>query len=123
MAKAVSTDVLDAAIAVVRTATRMIAVAGQPATFAAANAGKLAEAVMAPADFGAPVAGAVNGRRTQVGAKSGVSVTAAGTADHIALLDPGTSRLLYVTTCPAQPLVAGATVNFSGWDIEFGDPV
>ena len=122
MGKAVHPDVLDGALGVVQQATRMVAIAGQPASYAAANAGKLAEAVLAPADF-TLAAGTINGRRATVAAKSGLSVSAAGTADHVALLDPGTSRLLYVTTCPAQALSAGGTVAIGAWDIEIGDPV
>lgn len=122
MAKAVHPDVLDGALSVVRQATRMVALAAQPADYAAANAGKLAEAVMAPGDF-VFATGITNGRRATVAAKSGISVSAAGTANHVALLDPGTTRLLYVTTCPAQALSAGGTVSVAAWDIEIGDPV
>ena len=123
MGKAVNTDVLDAALGVVRTATRMVALAAQPADYATANSAKLAEVVLAPADFSAFQTGTVDGRKTSVALKSGVSVIAAGTATHVALTDPGTSRLLYVTTCPSQALVGGATVNFAPWEIEFGNPV
>jgi len=123
MAKAVNSDVLDAAIAVVRTATKMVALATQPADYSTATAQALASVTMAPADFGVPAAGVIDGRRTTVGAKSGVAVGVAGSANYVALTDPGTSRLLYVTTCPAQALVTGGTVSFSAWDIEFGQPV
>ena len=123
MPKFVNTDVLDAALAVVRTATRMVALTNQPADYATATAQTLAATTMAPADFTAPTAGVIDGRRTTVGAKSGVSVTTAGTANYVALTDPGTSRLLYVTTCPGQALVVGGTVSFSAWDVEIGNPV
>ncbi len=123
MAKFVNTDVLDAALSVVRTATKMVALANQPADYATATAQTLASVTMAPADFLAAYAGAVDGRRTTVGVKSGVAVSTAGTAAYVALTDPGTSRLLYVTTCPAQALVLGGTVSFSAWDVEIGNPV
>jgi hypothetical protein len=123
MAKFVNTDVLDGAIAVVRTATKMVALAAQPVGFADATSAALASVTMAPADFAAPYLGAVDGRRTTAAAKSGVAVSAAGTANFVALTDPGTSRLLYVTTCPAQALSLGGTVSFSAWDVEFGNPV
>ena len=123
MGKAVHSDVLDGALNVVKAAaTRMVALAAQPADYAAANAGKLAEAIMASGDFTLAV-GDVNGRKAIVAAKSGLSVIAAGTANHVALVDPGTSRLIYVTTCPAQAVVTGGTVDFAAWDIEMGDPV
>lgn len=119
MAKAVADDVLDGALAVIRQATRMVAVAGQPANYTAANNGRLVDVALVAGDYTVSD-GTVNGRRVAIGPKNGVNVFAAGTADHIALLD-GT-RLLYVTTCPTQALVAGGTVNFAGWDIEIGDP-
>ncbi len=120
MAKAVHNDVLDAALGVVRTsATRMVALAAEPASYAAANSGALADAAMTSADFTIGE-GVTSGRRLSVAAKSDVAITASGTATHVALLDG--SRLLYVTTCPAQPLVSATTVSFGGWDIEIGDP-
>jgi hypothetical protein len=122
MAKFVNSAVLDGALGVVATATRMVAVNGQPASYAAADTGKLAEAVLAPGDF-ALAAGDISGRKVSVAAKPGLSVVAAGTADHIALLDPATSALLYVTTCPAQSLPAGGTVSIGTWSVEIESPV
>lgn len=122
MAKAVHPDVLDGALNIVRTATKMVATAGQPATFTAANTGRLAEVTMATGDY-TLAAGITDGRRATVAGKSGVSVAAAGTADHVALLDVSGSRLLYVTTCPAQVLSVGGTVSFAAWDVEIGNPV
>jgi hypothetical protein len=122
MAKAVHNDVIDAALGVVRSnATRMVALAAEPADYAAANTGALANATMVAADF-TIADGVVSGRRVSVAAKANVAVAAAGTANHVALLDPVTTRVLYVTTCPAQALPAGGTVSFAGWDIEIGDP-
>lgn len=122
MGKAVHPDVLDGALGVVRASTRMVALAAQPASYAAANGAKLAEAVLTPGDF-AFAAGLVDGRRATVAAKAGVTVLAAGTATHVALLDPGASRLIYVTTCASQALAAPGTVDFAAWDVEIGDPV
>ena len=122
MAKSVHADVLDGALAVVSThASKMVALASQPATFAAATSGALAGVAMAPADF-ALAAGVVSGRRLTVAAKSAVAVSASGSATHVALLDETLSRLLYVTTCPATALTAGGTVNFGAWAIELADP-
>jgi hypothetical protein len=122
MGKWVSDGVIDAALAVVTGANRMLALAGQPAAFADAWAGRLADVPMAGADF-AIAAGDVSGRKVDVAAKADVPVTAAGTADHVALVDVATSRLLYVTTCPAQALASGGTVSFQGWAIEIGAPL
>jgi hypothetical protein len=122
MGKWVSDGVIDAALAVVTGANRMLALAGQPAAFADAWAGRLADVPMAGADF-AIAAGDVSGRKVEVAAKADVPVTTAGTADHVALVDVATSRLLYVTTCPAQALASGGTVSFQGWAIEIGAPL
>ncbi len=121
MPKFASNDVLDGSLAVASSATRLVAVNGQPASFAAANAGKLAEATLTGGDFSL-AAGDVSGRKVTVAAKSGLAVLAAGTADHVALLDVAGSRLLYVTTCPAQALVTGGTVAIAAWSIEIGAP-
>lgn len=121
MAKFASSDVLDGSLNIVRGATRMVALTGQPADYAAADAGRLAEASLASGDF-TLAAGDVSGRKVSIAAKAGLAVIAPGTADHIALLDGAGARLLYVTTCPAQALVAGGTVTIAGWNIEIGAP-
>lgn len=121
MAKWVADEVLDGALQVIAGATRMVAVAGQPTSYAAAWTGRLAEVAMSSGDF-AVANGDTSGRKIMVAAKTGVGVVAAGAADHVALVDPGGSRLIYVTTCPAQALAAGGTVNFDGWAVELGDP-
>lgn len=122
MPKFASNDVLDAGLAVASTATRMVATNGQPASFAEATSGSLVEASLTGADFTIG-AGDISGRKLTIAAKSGLAVTAAGTADHIALLDVTGERLLYVTTCPAQALVPGGTVSIAAWSIEIGAPV
>jgi hypothetical protein len=122
MGKAINADVLDGAIAVVRQANRLVALPAQPADYAAAIAARLAEATLGAGDF-ATAPGLVDGRRVTVAAKAGIAVSASGSANHVALLDAATSRLLYVTTCPAQALSAGGTVDFAAFDVEFGNPV
>ena len=84
MSKFANNDVLDGSLSVVATATRMVAISGQPASYAAADAGKLAEATLTGTDF-TLAAGDISGRKVTVAAKSGLSVITAGTADHIAL--------------------------------------
>jgi hypothetical protein len=122
MGKFASTDVLDGSLNIVRGATRMVALSGEPATYAAAFAGRLAEAVLTTADF-TLAAGDVSGRKVTVAARSGLPVLATGTADHIALLDVAGSRLLYVTTCPAQAVVPGGNVSIASWSVEIATPV
>lgn len=122
MGKWVASQVLDGALQVIAGSNRMLAVNGQPATFAAAWAARLAEAPMAAGDFGF-AAGDVSGRKIEVAGKLAMPVTTAGLADHVALVDSVGSRLLYVTTCPPQALAAGGTVNFDGWSVEIGAPI
>ncbi len=122
MSKFCSNTVFDAALTRIATATRMVALNGQPGSYAAADAARLSEAAVAPADF-AIANGDVSGRKVSVAAKSGLAVIAAGTVDHIALLDPATAALLYVTTCPAQAIVTGGTVSLGGWQVEINQPV
>lgn len=119
MAKFASNDVLNGSLNIVAQATRMVALNGQPASLAAADNGRLVEAPLTGVDF-TLAAGDVSGRKVGIAPKSGLAVIAAGTADHVALLDA--TRLLYVTTCPAQALVAGATVSIAGWSVEIGAP-
>lgn len=122
MPKFASNDVIDGSLTIVAAATRIVALNGQPASFAAAEAGKLVQATLTPGDFSLAT-GDVSGRKVMIAAKAGLAVLAAGTADHIALLDVAGSRLLYVTTCPSQALVTGGQVSIAGWSVEIGAPV
>lgn len=122
MAKFASNEVLDAALAVVAGANRMLLLAGQPASYAAAQAGALAAMAMLPADF-TLAAGSGGGRQLSVAARAGLVAQAAGTADHVALVDDVGQRLLYVTTCPAQPLIAGNSVTVASWQVSIGAPL
>lgn len=122
MGKWVAGTVLDGALQVISSATRMVALSGQPADYSAAVAGVLADATLAAGDFSLSP-GDVSGRKVVVAAKPGVSVVAEGTANHVALLDAAGARLLYVTTCPPQALPVGGTVNFAAWAVEIAAPL
>jgi hypothetical protein len=122
MGKWVADQVLDAALNIISAADRMVALAAQPLGYSQAWDGRLAETSMVSADF-AVGPGAVSGRRVTIAGKAGVSVVAQGTANHIALLDTVAGRLLYVTTCPTQPLALGGSVSFDGWSVEIGAPI
>lgn len=122
MGKWVADEVLDGALQVLSRATRMVALAAQPGTYAAAVAGKLAEAQVAGADFQIGV-GDSSGRKVTIAGKNGIAVTASGVATHVALLDTTDAKLLYVTTCPEQALVAGGEVGFDSWSVEIGAPL
>lgn len=125
MAKSVHNDVLDGALNIVKNnATRMTVCSDEPTTYAEGNATyALADVTVASGDF-TNADGDTSGRKTTVGAKSGVLIDTSGTATHVALLDVTNSKLLYVTTCTSQALTANGsnTVNFPAWDIEIADP-
>ena len=123
-AKSVADVVLDGALNVIATATRMTACNAQPTTYTEANATfALADVTMAGGDF-TNANGDTNGRKVTVGAKSGVLIDTSGTATHVALVRVADTVLLYVTTCTSQALTANGsnTVNFPAWDIEIADP-
>ena len=122
MAKFTHDDVLDAALAKVATATRLVVTSAQPANFAGIAAVALADVTMtAGAGNGDYVLanGDVSGRKLTVQAQNAVPVDASGTATHVCLDDGST--LLQVTTCTSQVLTSGNTVNVPAYDIEFAD--
>ena len=67
----------------------------------------LADVAMVTGDFTMEDDG--TGRKCTVAAKNAVPVDVSGNGNHIAFVDG--ARLLYVTTCNAQDVVAGNTVN------------
>ena len=121
MGKWVADQVLDSALALIAVADRVVALSAQPASFAAAWSGKLAEAELSGADF-AFGPGDTSGRKVTVAPKQGADVLSAGAASHVALIDTAGNRLLYVTTCPIQNLALGGTVDFDAWSVEIGAP-
>jgi hypothetical protein len=125
MGKTVHDDVLDGALDIIlNNADRMTVCSAEPTTYAEANATfALADVTMAPGDY-TNADGDTNGRKTTVGAKSSVLIDITGTGTHVALMDVGNTKLLYVTTCTSQALTANGsnTVNFPAWDIEIADP-
>jgi len=122
MAKFTDDSVLDAALAKVATATRMVITSAQPANFAGIAAVALADNVMTAGAGNGDYTlanGDVSGRKLIVLAQSSVPVDLSGTATHICLDDGVT--LLQVTTCTSQVLTSGNTVNVPAYDIEFAD--
>jgi hypothetical protein len=125
MAKWCNDLAMDAMLDYIAAATRQVLCSAQPSTFAEANATfALADVTMSGADF-SKANGDVSGRKLVVAAKNGVLIDASGTGNHVALLDVANSRLLYVTTCTPQAVVANGsnTTNIPSWDIEVEDPV
>lgn len=97
---------------------------GQPANYAGIAAVLLAEVALTVGAGNGDYTlanGDTSGRKLTVAAQNGVSITASGTATHIALSD-GSATLYYVTTCTSQALTSGGTVDVPAWDIEVADP-
>lgn len=101
---------------------RMYVCSGEPANFAGIAAVTLATATMTPDTDYTKANGDVSGRKMTTAVKNGVSVTATGTATHIALGRTTDSTLRYVTTCTSQALTSGNTVNIPAWKVEVADP-
>lgn len=120
MAKVVDNSVLDGAFAIVDNAIREAVCSAQPANYAGIAAVTLAQATVASGDF-TVADGTTSGRKVTVAAKTGVSITASGTATHIVLHD-NSSVMLFVTTCASQALVSGGTVDIGSWVDEIADP-
>lgn len=91
-------------------------------TYAEIVAASLADVAMTPNTDFTKADGDTSGRKLTVAAKSGVTVDASGTANHVALVTVSGSVVRYVTTCTSQVLTSGNTVNFPAWDIEINDP-
>jgi len=121
MAKAMHDDFADGALLILKNNVNLMTVCSQEPTTRteAVTTYALADVAMASGDF-TIADGDTNGRKVTVGAKADVPVDTTGTGNHVALVD-GT-RLLYVTTCTAQALTSGNTVNFPAWDAEIADP-
>jgi hypothetical protein len=111
---------MDAALDKVATAVMLRVCSGSsnPATRAAAVTATLASIAVDSGDF--VKSEGTSGRKTTVGAQSGVSISASGDATCICL-DDGTN-LLYITTCTTQTLTSGGTVTVPAWTVQFGDP-
>ncbi len=123
MAKWANDLVMDAALDYIATCTIMFANAGQPATYAEASVGAKfgADVVLAGGDF-SKANGDSSGRKVTIAQKTGVTVDASVTADHVSLGISGSSTLVYVTTATSQALTAGNTMTFNSWKIEIADP-
>jgi hypothetical protein len=135
MGKTVHDNVLDAALDHIRAKVKLItACTTQPSTYASGTSTTNAEVARctgvtsAGTYFGAPAnATGSGGGRTltvqQLTTTEGTSITAGGTANHIALMSAATaSNILYITTCTSQALTTGNDITFNSWDITIEDP-
>lgn len=123
MAKQAPDATIDAMFDYVDQSTIQHVCSAEPANYAGIAAVTLANVTMT-VDTGdyTKANGTTSGRKVTVAAKSAVPVTASGTANHLALARVADTTLRYVTTCTAQALVSGNTVNIPAWEIEVADP-
>ncbi|MEM7209577.1 MAG: hypothetical protein AAF434_17290 [Pseudomonadota bacterium] len=121
MARFASDGMIDGGLDKIATCTRMTICSAEPGTIADLTTYGLAEAAgLTSGDF-TKANGDTSGRKITVAAQNALSITAPGTneANHIAL-DDGTD--LIVTTCTAQDLIGGGTVNVPAYDFEISAP-
>lgn len=125
MAKSIHDNVLDAALDVIATAGSQAVCSQAPTTrtealvtYALATNGLTTGDGAGDYTIGN---GDASGRKVAVAEQTGVTVSATGTANHIAYCDGST--LLAVTTCTSQVLSAtGNTVTIPTHDFEIADP-
>jgi len=120
MAKFATNAMIDGGLDKVATCVNITVCSGQPISFADIATKKLATTTLVGGDF-TKANGTISGRKVTVGAKSSVSITATGSADHV-VIDDNVSEY-EVTTCTAQGLTVGGTVTIPAWAIEIADPV
>lgn len=124
MAKRFPTATLDGLLDVIAAGDKIVVCSAEPTTFAEANATFLLAGVVAvPVTDFTKAAGSPTGRKVTVAAKNGVSVTATGTATHVAVIRTADSTLRAVTTCTSQALTSGNTVNIPAHAYTVVDPV
>jgi len=75
---------------------------------------------MSAADFA--VADDTSGRKVTMASKLATAITVTGAANHVALGLAAGTTLRYVTTCTAQSLTSGGTVDIPTWKINIADP-
>jgi hypothetical protein len=125
MPKSADSSFYDAALNVVKnTAIRQAICAAEPTTFAQIATNRLAEATMTSADYTLAAGDATpTGRKVTIAAKSGLTITGTGTqtANWVVLHD-NVGVLIYKTSCGAQSLVNGGTVNIPTWKIDIAGP-
>ena len=126
MAKFLDDSVLDAALDVIATADTLIICAGEPADYtdATTDSGSgghaLGEVTVTSGDF-TKADGDTSGRKITCAQQTGVTIDVTGTADHVALVDVGTTTLLAVTTITSQAVTSGNTATINAFDLELAD--
>lgn len=119
MAKNMTNAMIDGGLTKMGTCTRITVLSAEPASITDITITyKLASTTLTSGDF-TIADGDVSGRKSTVAQKTGVSITASGTATHVAI-DDGTDWI--VTTCTSQALTSGGTVTIPAWKREIADP-
>jgi hypothetical protein len=124
MAKSLHNDVLDAALNIIKNnCTRVTLCSQEPTTYNEANATYVlvSKDGYVSGDFTISD-GDTSGRKVRVAAKTGITPTNAGTANHVALLDVTNSKLLGVTTMTAKAVATDDLVDIAAFDLELADP-
>lgn len=119
MGKVATDGMIDGGLDKIATSVLLTICAGQPTSFADIAARALATVVINSGDF-TKANGDTSGRKVTIAAQSTISITASGTADHVAI-DDGVSEY-EITTATAQALTSGGTVSTPSYDIEISDP-
>lgn len=121
MAKMLADAVLDQALIKIATCIHQVVCSSQPANYAGIAAVTLASKTVTAGDGnGDWTIAAGSQRKITTTQHTGVSITASGTATHIAY-DDGTT-LLAVTTCTSQALTSGGTVTIPAHKFEIASP-
>ena len=122
MGKSVTDAVIDAMLEAAEGDTVCVCSA-EPTTYTEAiTTYALATTTIVPATEFTKANGDTSGRKNTLAAQSGVSISASGTATHVAIANSGDSSLKRVTTCTSQALTSGGTVDIGAHDHEIGDP-
>jgi hypothetical protein len=122
MGKWAHDDVLDAPLHYLAVcSTHMCVCPAQPADYEQAMREALLTAEINESFFSIRP-GDCPGRKMIVRSPEPLKVANRGIANHIALVDSITQKLLYVTTCNAMLLVYGRHVVVTAWEIEFAAP-
>lgn len=123
MAKYIPTAVIDAQLDAAQ-GNLLCVCSAEPSTYTEASSTyKLASTALTGGDFTKAAGdGGGGSRKNTLQAKTGISITADGTATHVAICDSTSSALLRVTTCASQVLTSGGTVDVSAHKHEIGGP-
>lgn len=118
-------DFLDSGLQwIIDNCDEMIICSTQPTTYTEATSTyALADVAITSGDFTGPTDD-TSGRKIIVAEKSGITIDASGTGNHVCLV--GTiatvDKLMYVAPCQSIILAAGGTTLFPSWEINNEDP-